>query len=96
MHKVVSRDFVCSPSVHFPWPTVRHWINSYEVVPGRKSYSVAYFDQITVFQTNAQVLLYFVTDRARVIHTAHVSPVRNKAILNICLENSNLIKYATE
>ena len=54
MHKVVPRDFVCSPSVHFPWPTLQHWINPCEVVPGRKSYSVAYFDQITVLYTSDQ------------------------------------------
>ena len=42
MHKVVPHDSVCSPSVHFPWPTLRHWINPCEVVPGGKSYSVTY------------------------------------------------------
>ena len=56
MHKVVPRDSVCSLSVHF---------NPCEVVPGRKSYSVAYFDQITVFY-KCSVLLYFVMDRAHV------------------------------
>ena len=65
VHKVVPHDSVCSQSVHFPWPTLRHWINPCEVVPGRKSYSVAYFDQITVFYT-CSVLLYFVMDWARV------------------------------
>ena len=41
-------------SVQFPWPTLQQWINPCKVVLGRKSYSVAYFDQITVFHTNAQ------------------------------------------